>query len=53
VHASTEDKSDDTEDSLYGELGSVFNQIPKYNMKTRKLTEMRVYMKLLMIMGLE
>jgi hypothetical protein len=33
VHASTEDKCDDTKVSFYEELEGVFNQFPKYHMK--------------------
>jgi hypothetical protein len=33
VHASTEDKCDDTNDSFYEEPEGVFNQVPKYHMK--------------------
>jgi hypothetical protein len=33
VHAPCEDKSDDVQDSFYEELGRVFDQIPKYDMK--------------------
>jgi hypothetical protein len=32
VHAPTEDKCDDTEDSFYEELEGVFDQFPKYHM---------------------
>jgi hypothetical protein len=34
VHATTEDKTDDTKESFYEELGSVFNQLLKYHEKT-------------------
>jgi hypothetical protein len=34
VHAPTEDKCDDTKDSFYEELQGVFDQFPKYHMKT-------------------
>jgi exonuclease III len=33
VHAPTEEKSDDSKDSFYEELGQVFDHFPKYNMK--------------------
>jgi hypothetical protein len=33
VHAPTEDKCDDTNDSFYEELGDVLDQFPKYHMK--------------------
>ena len=33
VHAPSEDKSDDTKDSFYGELEQVFDHFPKYDMK--------------------
>jgi hypothetical protein len=33
VHAPTEDKTDDVEDSFYKELEHVFNKFPKYHMK--------------------
>jgi hypothetical protein len=33
VHAPCEDKSDDVKDSFYEELGCVFDQFPRYNMK--------------------
>jgi len=68
VHAPTEDKSDDTKDSFYEELEHVFNQFPKYHMKIllgdfnakvrredifiNQQSEMRVYMILVIIMGL-
>jgi hypothetical protein len=32
VHAPCEDKSDDIKDSIYEELGCVFDQFPRYNM---------------------
>jgi hypothetical protein len=34
VHAPTEDKCDDTKNSFYEELEGVFDQFPKYHMKT-------------------
>jgi hypothetical protein len=68
VHAPTKDKSDDTKDSFYEELDCVFNQFPKYHMKIllrdynakvrredifiNQQSEMRVYMILVIIMGL-
>jgi hypothetical protein len=33
VHAPTEDKTDDIEDSFYEELECVFDKFPKYHMK--------------------
>jgi hypothetical protein len=33
VHAPCEDKEDDVKDSFYEELGRVFDQFPRYNMK--------------------
>jgi hypothetical protein len=33
VHASCEDKSDDVKDNSYEELGRVFHQFHRYNMK--------------------
>jgi hypothetical protein len=33
VHAPCEDKGDDVEDIFYEELGRVFDQFPRYNMK--------------------
>jgi hypothetical protein len=33
VHATTEDRSDDTKDSYYEELDCVLYQFPKYHMK--------------------
>jgi hypothetical protein len=33
VHAPCEDKGDDVKDSFYEELGHVFYQFPRYNMK--------------------
>jgi hypothetical protein len=68
VHAPTEDKSNDTtKDSFDGELYCVFDQFLKYHMKILsgdsntkigredifKQWEMRVCMKLVMIMELE
>jgi hypothetical protein len=35
VHASTEDKTDDVEDSFYEELECVFDKFPKYHMTIR------------------
>jgi hypothetical protein len=34
LHAPCEDKSDDVKDNLYGELGRVFDQLPRYDIKT-------------------
>jgi hypothetical protein len=68
VHASTEDKCDDTKESFYEELEGVFDQFPMYHTKIllrdfnatvgRKVflnrqLGMRVCTKLVMIMGLE
>jgi hypothetical protein len=33
VQAPCEDKTDDVKDSIYEELGRVFDQFPRYNMK--------------------
>jgi hypothetical protein len=33
VHAPCEDKGDDVKDSFYEEIGRVFDQFPRYNMK--------------------
>jgi hypothetical protein len=33
VHAPSEEKSDESKDSFYGELEQVFHQFPKYHMK--------------------
>jgi hypothetical protein len=33
VHAPREEKSDDSKDSFYEELGQVFDHFPKYRMK--------------------
>jgi hypothetical protein len=33
VHATVDDKLDDTEDNFYGQLQPVFNQFLKYHMK--------------------
>ena len=33
VHTPSEEKSDDSKDSLYEELEQVFNHFPKYHMK--------------------
>jgi hypothetical protein len=68
VHAPTEEKSDDSKDSFYEELEHIFNHFPKYRMKillgdfntklggrilSNQQSEMRVYMRILMIMVLE
>jgi hypothetical protein len=56
VHAPTEDKTDDTRNSFFEELEHVFDQFPKYYMKTLigdQQLGMRVYLKLVMIMMLE
>jgi hypothetical protein len=34
LHAPCEDKSDDVKDSFYEEVGYVFDQFPRYDMKT-------------------
>jgi hypothetical protein len=34
VHAACEDKSDDVKDSFYEELGRVFDQFPRYDIKS-------------------
>jgi hypothetical protein len=34
VHAPCEDKSDDVKDSFYEELARVFDQFPRYDMKS-------------------
>jgi hypothetical protein len=34
IHAPTEDKTDDANDSFYEELERVFDKFPKYHMKT-------------------
>jgi hypothetical protein len=33
LHAPCEDKRDDVKDSFYEELGHVFDQLPRYDMK--------------------
>jgi hypothetical protein len=33
VHAPCDDKGDDVKDSFYEELGRVFDQFPRYDMK--------------------
>ena len=33
VHASSEDKSNDSKDSFYEELEQVFDRFPRYHMK--------------------
>ena len=67
MHAPSEEKSDDSKDSFYEELEQVFDHFPKYHMKIIlgdfnakvgrenifKLTGMRVYIRIVMIMGLE
>jgi hypothetical protein len=65
VHAPTEERSDATKDTFYKELECVFDQFLKYHMKIllgdsntevqredSSKSEVRVYMKLVMIMGL-
>jgi hypothetical protein len=34
VHTPSEDKSEDVKDSFYEELGRVFDQLPRYEVKT-------------------
>jgi hypothetical protein len=68
VHAPTEEKSDDSKDSFYEELEQIFYPFPKYHVKIllgdfnaklgreetfKPRSEMRVYMRLVMIMVLE
>jgi hypothetical protein len=68
VYPPSEDKSGDTKDSFHRELDAVFSQFLKHHMKIllgyfnaevgkriflNQESEMRVYMKLIMIMGLE
>jgi hypothetical protein len=64
VHSSSGNRSVDMKDSFYKELEQVFDQLLKYYMKillgklgekifSNKKSGMRVYMKLIMIMGLE
>jgi hypothetical protein len=48
VHAPREDKSDDVKDKFYEEIARVYDQI-----FSNRQSEMRVYMKLVMIMELE
>ena len=68
MHPSSEEKSDDSKDSVYEELGHVFDHFYKYHMKillgefnaklgrqdisTQQLG-MRVYIRIVMIMVLE
>jgi hypothetical protein len=54
VHAPAEDKTDDVKDSLYEELERVFDNFPKYQMKTflNRQLGIKVYTKLVMIMEL-
>jgi hypothetical protein len=44
MHESTEEKSDDSKDSFYGELEQVFEHFPMYHMKTVR-TVRRLYCK--------
>jgi hypothetical protein len=69
VHASTEDKSDDTKDSFYEELERVLDQFPKYckeillgdiiakvereKIYSNQQSGMRAFVKLVTILGLE
>jgi hypothetical protein len=60
VHAPCEDTSDDIKDSFCDELGRVFDQFPRYDMKillgdfnANRKSGMRVHTKLVMIMELE
>jgi hypothetical protein len=41
VHAPCEDKSDDVKDSFYEEIGRVFGQFPRYDMKLFWVISMR------------
>jgi exonuclease III len=41
VHAPTDDKIDDMNDSFYENLGSVFNKVPKYHMKFIMIMELK------------
>ena len=68
VHAPSEEKSDDSKDSFYGELEQVFDRFPKYHTKiilgflmqqwgerifSNRLYGMKVYIRIAMIVGLE
>jgi hypothetical protein len=68
VHAQCEDKWNDVKDSFYEELGRVFDQFPRYDMKIvlgdfnakvgrenifKQQSETRVYMKLVRTMELQ
>jgi hypothetical protein len=68
AHAPTEEKNDDSKDSFYEELEQMFDHFPKYHMKIllgdynaklgkedifKSTIGRRVYMKVVMIMGLE
>ena len=68
VHSISEEKSDDSNDSLYGELKLVFDHFPQYHMKIlvqdfsakvrkenifNRQLRMRVYIRIVMIMVLE
>jgi hypothetical protein len=68
MHAPCEDKGDDVRDSFYEELGRVFDQFPRYDMKIllddfhakngredafNRQSQTRVCKKLVMIMELE
>jgi hypothetical protein len=68
MHAPCGDKSDDLQDSFYEELGHVFDQFPRYDMKillgvfnvnvgreksSNRQSDTRVYMKLVMKLELE
>ena len=68
VHVPSKEKSDDSKEIFYEELGHVFNNFPKYHMKillgsfNAKIRErifsnqqfkMRVYIKIVIIMVLE
>jgi hypothetical protein len=69
VHAPSEEKGDDSKDRFCEELEQVFNHFPKYNMKiqlgdfnekvwreaisSNRQLEMKVYIKIVMIMVLE
>ena len=60
MHAPSEDKSDDSKDSFYGELEQVFDHFPNYHMKillgdfnAKVGRENRVNIRIVMIMVLE
>jgi len=60
VHAPSEEKSDDSNDSFYGELEQVFDHFPNYHMQillvdfnAKEGRENRVYIRLAMTVVLE